>query len=85
MKANFKCSDKIAQKCTDRAGDGIFDGPVPLMGRTTDFTTVIDKELVHSTFTQVYSLTTNYADRLLTEQCDNGGEPDFNHGCDELG
>lgn len=81
----FVCDGTKAQKCSDRNNDGIFDAPITLIGRTDPFDTTVDKELILPRVQADYIVGTNYAGRLLEEQCDNGGVPDDEHGCDALG
>ena len=87
--------DTYSDKGTDRCGDGFMDGPIPLTFdgagnpltyiRSNDFTTFVEK--VTSGTTGLSGYTTywpeeNYAGRMLSEECDNGG--DTEHGCDSL-
>ena len=74
--------------CTDRCGDGIYDGVYTDVGRNSDYPTDITNawpDYDTGTFT-TYITSGDYSSRLLPEQCDteevmNG---DYDHGCTEL-
>ena len=81
--------------CTDRCGDGIYDGPFPAItepfDRTNEYPTCLTRALGSSyyddtTYTCFLGGTTDYSSRILTEQCDTDerANDDYNHGCDRL-
>lgn len=76
--------------CTDRCGDGLYDGPIPDtgVGRTGDYPTTRKAEWSQypiSTYPD-YDDTGDYSGRMLSEQCDTieTQAGDYTHGCDRL-
>lgn len=104
VEATFECPDAATtaanddwalKTCTDRCGDGIYDGPFPEIttpvDRTNEYPTCLTRALGSplyddTSYTCFLGGTTNYADRILTEQCDTAerASGDVNHGCDRL-
>lgn len=94
----FECPDDVYGKCTHRCGDGIMDGPIVYNGvtvqseRATNRKVNNDPEIwvnTHSFITGIGATYTpsgaggyDFKNRIVTEQCDNGGDHD--HGCDKM-
>lgn len=93
----FKYDDRnYSDKGTDRCGDGIMDGVISYTNTTAAKTMNLQGVRDTNTYDQdgnccfgSYSITgyvpywdTEYKDRILDEECDNGGDED--HGCDRL-
>lgn len=85
-------TDGYSYKGTDRCGDGIMDGPITYTNATDGVTMTLragdyptpDKDWSRTTRITGYTRywDNEYSQRMLSEQCDNGGDTD--HGCDRL-
>ena len=75
--------------CTDRCGDGIYDGIYAEIGRSATYPTCVTQLISFyptSDFTCFIGSTTDYSSRISTEQCDTHHvmDGDYDHGCDRL-